>query len=205
MKNYQEQLTALIYKLFPDQVKVYDITCLNEKLHDTSMLHQHFFELLSENEQQELVRQIAVFLNKQSKETIYSFFWGNCKTVNLEAKWYVSSARLKKCTNGSSLHKIVVFTYDLEALGENKAKLFQVIESLVFLKNNYNKASLLTKRETEILGLLALGKKSVEIGEQLYISEHTVNTHRKNINKKLEIKTLTDLMKYAAVFDIPLP
>lgn len=205
MKNYQKELTALIYRLFPDQVKVYDVNCLDEKLHDTSMLHKHFFELLSENEEQELVRQITFFLNKQGEEAVYSFFWGNCKTVDLEAKWYVSSARLKKCTNASPLHKIVVFTYNLELLVENKAKLYQVIENLVFLKNNFNKASLLTKRETEILGLLALGKTSVEIGEKLFISEHTVNTHRKNINKKLEIKNLTDLMKYAAVFDIPLP
>lgn len=61
---------------------------------------------------------------------------------------------------------------------------------------------MLTKREIEIIGLLALGKKSIEIGNTLFISEHTVITHRKNIYKKLELNTLSELMKYAAMFDL---
>jgi DNA-binding CsgD family transcriptional regulator len=201
MKNHYEELTTMTYGLFPDQVKVYDISTIDEKNNSDSMLHQHFLEPLSEDDQQELALQIAGFLNKQDEEAVYSFFWGDSKTADFEAKWYVSSASLKKNENGT-LQKIVVFTYDLELLGEDKEKLYQVIKDMDFLKNNYNKVSLLTKRETEIMGLLAMGKTSVEIGFKLFISEHTVNTHRKNINKKLEIKTLADLMKFATIFDL---
>jgi len=202
MKNHYEELTTMTYGLFPDQVKVYDISTIDEKNNSDSMLHQHFLEPLSEDDQQELALQIAGFLNKQDEEAVYSFFWGDSKTADFEAKWYVSSASLKKNENGT-LQKIVVFTYDLELLGEYKEKLYQVIKDMDFLKNNYNKVSLLTKRETEILGLLAIGRTSIEIGVKLFISEHTVNTHRKNINKKLEIKTLADLMKFATIFDLP--
>lgn len=201
MKKCLKELNAITEGLFPDQVKVYDVSFLEVSNNSTSMLHQHFFEPLSEDEQQELARQIAGFLNKQVEETVYSFFWGKDKTDDLESKWYVSSARLKK-NKDDNLQKIVVFTYDLELLGDCKEKLYKVIEDLSFLKKNYNKLSLLTKRETEIMGLLTLGRTSIEIGVKLYISEHTVNTHRKNINRKLEIKTLPDLMKYAAVFDM---
>lgn len=202
MKNYYEELTIMTYGLFPDQVKVYDISTIDEKNNSDSLLHQHFLEPLSEDDQQKLALQIARFLNKQDEETVYSFFWGDSKTADFEAKWYVSSASLKKNENGT-LQKIVVFTYDLELLGEDKEKLYQVIKDMDFLKNNYNKVSLLTKRETEILGLMAVGRTSIEIGVKLFISEHTVNTHRKNINKKLEIKTLADLMKFATIFDLP--
>ncbi|HEY9221731.1 MAG TPA: helix-turn-helix transcriptional regulator [Lutibacter sp.] len=201
MNNWQEELTVIIDRLFPDQVKVYDISSLDKKMNSNSMLHQHFLEPLSEENQEELVRQIAGFLNKQDEEAVYSFFWGDSKAADFEAKWYVSSASLKKNENGT-LQKIVFFTYDLELLGEYKEKLYQVIKDMDFLKNNYNKVSLLTKRETEIMGLLAMGKTSVEIGFKLFISDHTVNTHRKNINKKLEIKTLADLMKFATIFDL---
>jgi DNA-binding NarL/FixJ family response regulator len=45
----------------------------------------------------------------------------------------------------------------------------------------------LTNRELEIINLVISGKCSREIADTLYISDHTVKTHRKNINKKLDI------------------
>ncbi len=57
-------------------------------------------------------------------------------------------------------------------------------------KNGYNEIdsvkSKLTKRENEILKLIAAGKKNSEIAEELYISERTVETHRRNILKKFD-------------------
>lgn len=55
----------------------------------------------------------------------------------------------------------------------------------------------LTNREREILKLLADGKSSKEIGELLFISLRTVQNHRANILKKLNVKRTTDLIKYA--------
>ena len=56
---------------------------------------------------------------------------------------------------------------------------------------------LLTHREREILKLLVEGKSSREIGELLYISLRTVQNHRANIMKKLKVRGITDLVKYA--------
>lgn len=55
----------------------------------------------------------------------------------------------------------------------------------------------LTKREQEILGLIARGRTSLQIASQLKLSKHTVDTHRKNIHKKLGIKSNTGLVSYA--------
>lgn len=55
----------------------------------------------------------------------------------------------------------------------------------------------LSERETEILRLVALGNTNTEIGEKLFISVHTVMTHRKNITRKLGIKTVSGLTVYA--------
>lgn len=55
----------------------------------------------------------------------------------------------------------------------------------------------LTKREREILKLLAEGKKPKEIAALLYISLPTVRSHRYSIMKKLNLKNLADLIKYA--------
>ena len=59
------------------------------------------------------------------------------------------------------------------------------------------KPEVLTKREKEVLKLLAEGKRSKEIATALYISPHTVRRHRSNIMEKLNIKNLADLVKYA--------
>jgi DNA-binding NarL/FixJ family response regulator len=55
----------------------------------------------------------------------------------------------------------------------------------------------LTVREREIIKLIAEGKSSKEIGALLFISSRTVQHHRANIMRKLNIKKTADLVKYA--------
>jgi DNA-binding NarL/FixJ family response regulator len=55
----------------------------------------------------------------------------------------------------------------------------------------------LTKREFSVLQLLSEGKSSREIAELLFISIHTVNSHRSNIMRKLNLRKTADLVKYA--------
>ena len=56
---------------------------------------------------------------------------------------------------------------------------------------------LLTQREIEIIILIALEYSGKEISEQLFISINTVETHRKNIMKKLKAKNTIGIVKYA--------
>ncbi len=55
----------------------------------------------------------------------------------------------------------------------------------------------ITTREREVLKLIAEGKSSKEIADLLFISTHTIRHHRANIKRKLNIKKLADLIKYA--------
>ena len=55
----------------------------------------------------------------------------------------------------------------------------------------------LTDREIQIIELIAKEYSSDAIAEKLYISKHTVNTHRKNILQKTGIKTLAGLIRFA--------
>lgn len=57
----------------------------------------------------------------------------------------------------------------------------------------------LTERETEILVLIAEGFSNKEIGEKLFISHRTVDTHRTNLMRKLEVNNIAGLIKYALV------
>lgn len=60
-----------------------------------------------------------------------------------------------------------------------------------------NEPRLLTPREEAVLTLLAQGKNTKAIGRNLGISPRTVETHRQNIKRKLDIHTPTGLAKYA--------
>lgn len=55
----------------------------------------------------------------------------------------------------------------------------------------------LSEREIDVLKLLAMGKSNKEIAEELYISVHTVISHRKNISNKLGVKSTAALVIYA--------
>lgn len=64
-------------------------------------------------------------------------------------------------------------------------------------KSNHLKTELLTDREIEILKDISNGLSSSEIGEKLFISSRTVDTHRTNLMKKLDIKNIAGLVRYA--------
>lgn len=55
----------------------------------------------------------------------------------------------------------------------------------------------LTKREIEIIRMIVQGKSALEISETLFLSYHTVRTHRKNILKKLTLNNAADLVRFA--------
>jgi len=55
----------------------------------------------------------------------------------------------------------------------------------------------LTRREKEILQLIVKGRTTLEIADELKLSKFTIDTHRKNIHKKLGIKSNAGLVNYA--------
>lgn len=56
----------------------------------------------------------------------------------------------------------------------------------------------LSAKETEVLALISDGLTTKEIADQLFISTRTVETHRANMMKKLEVKNTAELIKKAA-------
>lgn len=63
--------------------------------------------------------------------------------------------------------------------------------------DDFKKRLGLSRREQEVLVLISRGLSSQRIGKTLYISKHTVETHRKNILRKLDFNSSTELVKFA--------
>lgn len=55
----------------------------------------------------------------------------------------------------------------------------------------------ISEREIEIITLIAEGLTNIEISDKLFLSKHTVTTHRKNIMRKLGIKNTAGIVMYA--------
>ena len=54
---------------------------------------------------------------------------------------------------------------------------------------------IISNREQEILGLIANEYRTYEIAKKLFISTHTVQTHRKNLLEKMEVKNVAGLIR----------
>lgn len=131
---------------------------------------------------------LLVFSDNTSEDNIIDFLEVNS----------VKGYHLKNCKKVDFIRAITVIS--------NNGKSFcdTVIESLHKTLTNRNIATdstvnvkELTKRETEIVKLVAEGKTAKVIAEKLFISIHTVNTYRKNILKKLGVKNSSELVMYA--------
>ena len=66
-------------------------------------------------------------------------------------------------------------------------------------------AVVLSERENEIIKLVAEGNTNGKIAELLFLSNHTVNTHRKNIMSKLGVKNTAGIVMYAVKMNIVSP
>ncbi len=65
------------------------------------------------------------------------------------------------------------------------------------LKSNRCEGMVLTDREMDILKLIAEGHSNKQMADILFLSPHTINTHRKNIMAKLQVNNTAGLVMYA--------
>jgi DNA-binding NarL/FixJ family response regulator len=95
--------------------------------------------------------------------------------------------------NGSFDYQLNEFSSSLQI-----QKMVQVIRKAgTMTRPNQNENGELTTREKEVIKLIALGFANKEIADKLFISIHTVISHRKNITEKLGIKSISGLTVYA--------
>ena len=90
-------------------------------------------------------------------------------------------------------------------LDEEKEEIIEKIQSMLGLAKSGNRdlaQAELSPRETTIVRLVSMGLTNRQIADNLFLSTHTVMTHRKNISSKLGIKSVSGLTVYAIVNNI---
>ncbi len=81
-------------------------------------------------------------------------------------------------------------------------KLNRILIEIDYANKNEKKFLSLTEREKEIVKLIVSGYNNPAISERLFISRRTVEQHRKNINRKLEVNSLLGICVFAYAFNL---
>ena len=81
-------------------------------------------------------------------------------------------------------------------------KFLSIEAAATIKKNEDSKIPILTRREKEVLGLIAEGLTNHQIADKLFISTTTVDTHRKNLLAKFEVKNTATLIRMAAQYQL---
>lgn len=131
----------------------------------------------------------------------YSFFQRVKLHGDSDYTWFYSMNKVikeKKCL----LDKSIMISCPIIGVDNLVNKFSKVLDQDNYIRQHYLKFAKLTKREKEIIGLLSEGLPSSEIADMLFISVNTIITHRKNIIKKLEVRSFAELVRFAIAFDL---
>ena len=94
------------------------------------------------------------------------------------------------------------FFDDLIYLNDDAENICRIINNNLSTPKKELANKKLSKRELDVLKLVIKGQSNKQIGEALFISVHTVVTHRKNIIQKLGIKSTAGLAIYGVIHHI---
>lgn len=116
--------------------------------------------------------------------------------------WHICSVKIIMQDEQQRPLLAITLAFPIDTLQNSPAKMDRLVEENNFKRKNYHSFNKLGTREREVLRLLALGKSSPETAEILFITNTTVETHRKNIKQKLQTSSFFELCQYARAFDL---
>ncbi|CAA9196194.1 response regulator [Flavobacterium collinsii] len=156
---------------------------------DISMPKKDGIEVVKELQQKDFQCKIIILSSYDDLKIIK-------EVMKLGAKGYLT----KKCAGENIIEAIEAVYQGQEYFCDSvREKIFNIFShnNPKLNKNIQVENPILSAREIEIITLIALEHSGKEISEQLFISINTVETHRKNIMKKLQLKSTIGLVKYA--------
>lgn len=172
----------------------------NEEL--VRMGPEYYNRFFNPDEAQEHVSKMISFLQKNNNDESIALFQQVKSETSHEWTWYSTSVKIfMRDDDGNPLLTIAI-AIPIDPKHHITNKVARLLDENNFLRKNYEKFSQLTERERQVLGCMAFGKTSNEIGNELHISVATAETHRKNIKRKLKITSNFDVSLYARAFDI---
>lgn len=151
----------------------------------------------------DIIKEFLEKMPQMSDDDSFSYFQ-YVKTVNALGKFdcFIASTKiLHRDEEGAPLYTLTIAHHIKKDQKESK-KVQRLLDEMKLHREKLDMYESLTKREIEILRLMARNETSSKIAEILFIAESTVATHRRNIKKKIGAKTDFDVISFAQTFDI---
>ncbi|MCC9136018.1 LuxR C-terminal-related transcriptional regulator [Pontibacter silvestris] len=111
-------------------------------------------------------------------------------------RWFVGWAKAYNTDDKGNVKELLCVDVDMSPQMNTEKQLIEALRENLKLKNKLLFKSL-RKRELEILNLICKGMSTKNIADKLFLSLHTVTTHRRNIQKKLGTSNVADLVSLA--------
>ena len=162
----------------------------------------YYSRYFNESDAKDYVPKILGLLERNNDEEIITCFQQVRYREHLDWTWHMSSTRIFYRDDQNRPLFTITMSFPIDAMHHMVHKAGKLLGENNFLRQNHHRYCRLSKREREVLKHMALGKSSSETAIELFISLGTVDTHRKNIRKKLETKSYFELSQYARSFDL---
>lgn len=162
----------------------------------------YFKKFFHEEEITFLSLELFKFAVEQDDDKIYSFFQRMRYNEESEYKWYFTTCRRCNQPPKGVSPNLLHIAVEVSNLSLASRQVSAICNDSSYISKHYHDFNLLSKREKEIICLISQGISSYEIGERLFISIHTVNNHRKNIMHKLNVVSISQLVRFAVAFGL---
>jgi len=154
-------------------------------------------ELIHEDCAARYLSKIHKILEKKGEPAYFISFKQLAERISSNYGWYFCFTRL--IPEGNSLFLLYVsLSADEVWMRETERFVKQETYRLEYM----DKFNALTEREKEIIQWVASGSTNPETARGLGISRRTVESHRKNINRKLGMNNLAELVRFALAFEL---
>ena len=206
-----------IGELIPGAIMVHDMNAvqvtymtnwgceaLNHSMDEINAMGEEYYEKFFVPEESSwYLSGMQDYYNRCDHSELYSFFQQVRTGPKMELTWHYSVCKLLR--NNLSNEKptdLILVANPVSGMGLMVNKVNKLLDENIFVAKHYKRFALLSKREKEVIALLAEGMSSGKISDSLFISKHTVNTHRKNIYQKLDINKFSELLRFAIAFEL---
>lgn len=162
---------------------------------EASAMGALYFKKIMHPDDFEVIDQSIEFLKYKCDDKVFGGLY-KFKSKNGDYRWHIGRCRVFRKDEKGDTIQFINAGIDLQ---EEFHSHNQVIELLKENKRLVNELTILklTKREKDVLKLLAIGDCARVISKKLHISESTVISHRKNMLKKLKLHSTASLVHFA--------
>lgn len=176
---------------------------LNTTLEELKALKTNYHsKYFNPNESAEYVPGMMALLARNDLNEDYTFFQQSRQAEDAPWQWYLSAIKVLLQDDDGAPALAITIAQNIDPLHHLNSKVSRLLDENNFLRRNQHIYAMLTRKEREIVKLMATGQSSKQIAQTLFISEQTAQTHRRNIKAKLGAATDYDITKFAQAFDL---